>query len=244
MSMFYELMMKKKGIDYSKIPLTFTALENESKVGFFGANSAIYHLQYSTDNGATWQIFADSDTSTINTITLANVGDSVQIKGSIDNSNVASNYVNFVLNTGKVSASGNLYSILDENNYKNITDLSTYNNFCFARLFQNTSALINVDNLILQATKIGNQQYRRMFLNSGITKSPYLPATDILNSYQNMFQGCVNLTEIKIGYTGNFDTGFTDWVNGVSASGDFYYNGTDTTTGVSAIPTGWTVHTF
>lgn len=65
-----------------------------------------------------------------------------------------------------------------------------------------------------------------------------------------MFYGCSSLNSIKIGYTGNFSgTGvptnaFNNWVNGVASSGDFYYGGSDTTTGASAIPTGWTVKKF
>ena len=31
---------------------------------------------------------------------------------------------------------------------------------------------------------------------------------------------------------------------GVAATGTLYYNGSDTTTGVSAIPSGWNVQTF
>ena len=57
-----------------------------------------------------------------------------------------------------------------------------------------------------------------------------------------MFQECFNLNTIKLGYTGNFsEEYFTGWVQGVASTGTFYYNGTDTTTGESAIPTGWTV---
>ena len=60
-----------------------------------------------------------------------------------------------------------------------------------------------------------------------------------------MFDGCSSLNTIKIAYTGSFSTTyFNNWVNGVAASGTFYYNGSDTTTGVSAIPTGWTVQSF
>lgn len=60
-----------------------------------------------------------------------------------------------------------------------------------------------------------------------------------------MFYRCSNLNTITLGYTGNFAgapaTAFNGWVNGVAASGTFYYNGSDTTTGTSAIPSGWTV---
>ena len=48
-----------------------------------------------------------------------------------------------------------------------------------------------------------------------------------------------------MGYTGNFadapTNAFDRWVDGVASTGTFYYNGSDTTTGTSAIPTGWTV---
>lgn len=53
------------------------------------------------------------------------------------------------------------------------------------------------------------------------------------------------LEEIKIGYTGEFSEDyFSNWVQGVASSGTFYYNGSDTTEGDSAIPSGWTVTPF
>ena len=64
-----------------------------------------------------------------------------------------------------------------------------------------------------------------------------------------MFNGCSSLNTIKIAYTGNFSGSgvptyaFNNWVQGVAASGTFYYDGEDTTTGNSAIPTGWTLVT-
>ena len=60
-----------------------------------------------------------------------------------------------------------------------------------------------------------------------------------------MFKGCTNLNTITLGYTGNFADApkfaFNNWVSGVSSTGNFYYNGSDTTTGNNAIPTGWSV---
>ena len=81
---------------------------------------------------------------------------------------------------------------------------------------------------------------------TALTTAPELPATTLANScYQNMFSGCYNLNTIKLGYTGNFanapSSAFNNWVSGVASTGTFYYNGSDTTTGVNAIPTGWTV---
>ena len=86
-----------------------------------------------------------------------------------------------------------------------------------------------------------------MFLGcSSLTTAPELPATTLASScYGGMFSSCSNLNIIKLGYTGYFSTTyFYYWVSGVASSGTFYYNGTDTTTGVSAIPEGWTVTPF
>ena len=58
-----------------------------------------------------------------------------------------------------------------------------------------------------------------------------------------MFDGCESLEEIKmLNFVGTFDTDhFNNWVRGVSSTGTFIWDGTDTTTGDYAIPTGWTV---
>ena len=37
---------------------------------------------------------------------------------------------------------------------------------------------------------------------------------------------------------------FNGWVKNVASSGILYYNGSDRTTGTSAIPSGWTVQPF
>ena len=82
-----------------------------------------------------------------------------------------------------------------------------------------------------------------------MTAAPSLPATTLANScYSNMFMNCSNLNTITLYYTGNFADAPTDafdgWVYNVGSNGTFYYNGSDTTTGVSAIPSGWTVTPF
>ena len=76
-----------------------------------------------------------------------------------------------------------------------------------------------------------------------LTSAPELPATTLAEvCYFSMFQDCSNLNTIKLSYTGDLSTNyFSNWVYGVASTGTFYYNGSDTTTGSSAIPTGWTV---
>ena len=79
-----------------------------------------------------------------------------------------------------------------------------------------------------------------------LTQAPTLPATTLTPyCYYNMFNGCSKLNTITLGYTGNFADApfqaFNNWVSGVASTGTFYYNGSDTTHGASAIPRGWTV---
>ena len=86
-----------------------------------------------------------------------------------------------------------------------------------------------------------------MFRNcTSLTAAPRLPATTLSNScYQGLFYGCSHLNSITLDYIDSFSTEyFNEWVAGVASTGTFYYNGSDTTTGESAIPTGWTVTPF
>lgn len=118
---------------------------------------------------------------------------------------------------------------------------------CYQSMFSGCTALTTPPEL--PATTLAGNCYNEMFYNCvSLTKAPELPAETIVNScYIRMFRGCGSLSEIKLGYTGNFtgdstaEWAFNNWVADVSADGTFYYDGEDTTTGDSAIPTGWTV---
>ncbi|MBQ1759569.1 MAG: hypothetical protein IIZ94_07795 [Prevotella sp.] len=81
---------------------------------------------------------------------------------------------------------------------------------------------------------------------TSLTKSPEICATSIGNwTFDWMFYGCSNLSEIKFHYNGTLSSTYSgDWVNGVAATGIFYYNGSQTARGTSAIPTGWTITPF
>ena len=88
-----------------------------------------------------------------------------------------------------------------------------------------------------------------MFRDSTTLKhGPDLRSTTLGDTYtyDGFFHGCTSLETIRIHYTGNFSPArvFDVWVSDVPATGTFYYNGSDTTRGDSAIPTGWTVEPF
>ena len=112
---------------------------------------------------------------------------------------------------------------------------------CYASMFSSTSLRTAPE---LPSTRLAIGCYNSMFSNcTSLTQAPALPATTLAGEcYSYMFNGCSNLNTITLDYTGNFSNDyFHKWVEGVASTGTFYYNGSDTTTGISAIPTGWTV---
>ena len=184
-----------------------------------------------------------------------------------------STYNKFVM-TGKIAASDSIMYLLKNDGdstttiglycfvylFDGCTSLTTAPNLpatalgsgttCYGSMFRNCTSLTTAPEL--PATTLGQSCYAAMFWGcTSLTTVPNLPATTLANGcYYNMFNGCSSLNSIKIGYTGNFSgTGvptnaFNNWVSGVSASGTFYYNGSDTTRGTSAIPANWTIQTF
>lgn len=97
----------------------------------------------------------------------------------------------------------------------------------------------------LPSTQLAKECYSGMLAGTAITRAPYLPATELVDKcYKSLFSACSDINYVKLAYTGNFNSNFTSWFNSASNNGDFYYNGSDTTRGIDAIPEGWTVHTF
>lgn len=97
----------------------------------------------------------------------------------------------------------------------------------------------------LPATTLETNSYLYMFFNcSNLEDVPFIGASILngTNEFGAMFNHCTNLKHIKLAYTGNFSNShFTGWVNDVAPNGILEYNGEDTTVGVNAIPSGWTV---
>ena len=116
---------------------------------------------------------------------------------------------------------------------------------CYSYMFYGCKSLVQVSKL--PATIAVKNCYYNMFYGcTSLVQAPELSATTLnQDCYYNMFSGCTSLNYIKIAFTGSFSTNyFSTWVRNVSSTGNFYYNGSDTTRGTSAIPTNWTVHTF
>ena len=113
-------------------------------------------------------------------------------------------------------------------------------------MFQGCTGLTEIPENLLPATTLTNYCYTGMFQGcTSLTEIPNLPATTLANyCYQSMFQGCTKLSYIKALFTTTPGSGYTNnWVNGVASSGTFVKNylAEWDVTGVSGIPSGWTV---
>ena len=114
-------------------------------------------------------------------------------------------YNRFVM-TGKISASGNVDTLLNQNGNATLT-LG-----CYYGLFEYCTSLTTAPEL--PATTLANNCYYSMFNGcTSLTSAPELPATTLADyCYNGMFQGCLSLTTaptIKT-YTSGLNNSFTN----------------------------------
>jgi len=133
--------------------------------------------------------------------------------------------------------------------YMNATTVSEKS---FASMFFNCVNLKSAP--LLPAETLAANCYESMFYGCSKLMEIELPATTLANNcYKGMFTACGLLASIKVGYTGSikystasppYDWPFTNWVNGVSSVGTFFYNGVDFARNVNCVPSHWTVSSF
>ena len=113
------------------------------------------NLQYSFD-GETWTPYAIGDT-----LTLSNVGDKVYMKSVGSNEGMASGnaYYNQFVMTGKIAASGNVNSLLEEDDETARTMSLGFFSLC--KLFYGCTSLTQAPEL--PATTLGKGCYEGMF---------------------------------------------------------------------------------
>ncbi len=127
----------KESQSYIDKVLTIVARQANTTVGIVGdydpdwgspGSPPSISLQYSTDNGSTWNSFTVSSTSVEGTtITLPNVGDKVSFKATTTNSQMATTY-NLRFNrfniVGLADVQGNAQSLLNGTDFTSITTLT------------------------------------------------------------------------------------------------------------------------
>lgn len=253
-----------KGLDYNKpydkwihTPFTIEALGSGNITWALGTKT----IQYLKNDGI-WE--------TMNSGTTISVveGDEVQFKGT--NTNYRGNPIS---STGQFNVKGNIMSLTDGDNFENANTVNesafeglfsgcTYLisadylklpvsrlvKSCYNCMFYNCTSLVAAPEFI--ATTLANYCCYGMFKNcSSLTKAPELYATTLVfHCYDSMFFGCTNLNYIKCMAMSNQNSNsISNWVSGVAAVGTFIKNSSIIsdfwTTGVSGIPSGWTVQT-
>ena len=114
---------------------------------------------------------------------------------------------------------------------------------CYQEMFRGCSSLTTAPDL--PATTLASSCYQGMFYSSKLTQSPLLPAETLeANCYKEMFRDCKSLNQITcLATTISATDCLKDWVNAVAAAGTFVKAASATSwpTGVSGIPSGWTV---
>ena len=175
--------------------LCFTAEEAGSTVKLTKVGSAPdVNLQTST-NGSSWNPYTIEDT-----ITLANIGDKVYFKAVGSNTKMGSDaysYNNFVM-TGKIAATGNVNSLLEEDEETARTMSLAGRDNCYFGMFRECTSLTQAPEL--PAMELPQDCCKFMFSNcTSLVKSPEIPAT-ILRGYScsNMFQGCISMVETPV----------------------------------------------
>ena len=97
--------------------------------------------------------------------------------------------------TGNIAASGNVNSLLEEDEETARTMNLDGKNYCYYGMFKNCTSLTQAPEL--PATTLADTCYSSMFTGcTSLIKAPALPATTLANScYYGMFSGCTSLTQ-------------------------------------------------
>lgn len=168
--------------------LTFEALQADCTCAFYNVGLNNPRVFYSRDaqNWTTW--------SAGTPVVLSNVGQKLYVKG--DNasgfSSSTSDYTYFYITGGKVAASGNVNSLLDNDDGSSVNSIP--NNYCYCSLFKSCKLLTSAPKLPVVTLKVAC--YRFMFSDcTNLLSAPELPATTAPSScYSEMFKNCSSLT--------------------------------------------------
>ena len=237
--------------DYSQDYLTIVSLENNNDIAWM-VTQTVYDdwskvISVSTDNGVTWTSYQSTSNVTGTKLATLNTGDKLLIKGN--NTYYGYNYGdqimfgNHFISSGNFTVEGNIMSLIYDDNFIGQTTLSADN--AFSTLFYNCTKLISAENLILPATVLSQRCYKDMFRGCTLlTTAPALSASILVDEcYKRMFMDCTSLNYIKCLAT---DISANDCIYSftynVSNSGTFVKDANTTwPSGVSGIPSGWTV---
>ena len=175
-------------------------LENH---GYFPSN-----IEYSVGTGDWKTLVADEP------IPFGGDKGNLQLRATENLKGTASDYSKYSQiifgNSTKVACTGDIRTLLDYRDFKNVTTRNAL--FCF--LFEGCTVLTSAPDL--PATQLANKCYYFMFYScTSLTKAPELPAETLpYNCYVGMFYGCTDLTSVTMLAPSDQITGdrFIDWL--------------------------------
>ena len=146
--------------------------------------------------------------------------------------------------TGKIAASGNVNSLLEEDEDIARTMSLAGKDFCYESMFDNCTSLTQAPEL--PATTLADGCYYGMFSScTSLTQAPVLPATTLASScYSYMFNECYQLNYIKVMFTNWDDTSATEnWLPENTGTFECPQTLIDNTTErtTSTVPESWTM---
>ena len=163
--------------------LCFTALEEDATISYENAGRNNPDVQYSLDGGKTWKVLVERDRIDLK------AGEKIYFRGNNpDGFSHDESATRFVMQ-GKIAASGNVMSLLDEKG--DLLEIPCDN--CFNGLFSSCTSLVQAPEL--PATKLTRWCYTDMFAGcQNLLVAPELPATTVYEgSYRGMFRTCSEL---------------------------------------------------
>lgn len=191
--------------------LCFTALED----GTFSftiqsgvTTGKVSYISYSVDNGATW-VKTNNVASTEVVITTPTIqaGNKVYWKGfgTAMSYGINANQQTVVSSTGKFDISGDILSLLYDNNFVNY-NVTKNQNYTFYRLFKGTQ-VVDASAMIFPHDAGKTSQYGGMFQNCTelISAPSEIPATtqSVTSCFDYTFDGCTKLVNAPVIKTKN-----------------------------------------
>lgn len=241
---------QKESIDYTE-PFYVENITNSTETLSIkkGSNDATASptltIEYST-NKTVWNTLGTTSWENEITRTLA-PGEKVYLRCNTSSWGGGNSTYGGNLIRGISKAGGNIMSLLYGSNFTgNETNFPSGSTLNFNRLFYYNTTLINVNYLLLPATRLTTGCYANMFEGcSGITQVPTLSAVSLTQTcYYQMFKNCTSLNKVTCYATSgiNENNSTYTWLTGVASTGTFTKTtGVTWPTGTSGIPSGWTV---
>ena len=175
--------------EYANEYFTIESLVDNNQIGIVDSDRP--SIEISTDK-QTWTTVTPNAAPTY--FIELNAGEKVYIKGS-NNAyyNGSWSTKGYFTSTGQFNVSGNIMSLLYEDDFKNKTTIT--GQYVFGYLFYNTN-IKSAEHLVLPSTKLTYNCYEGMFYGcTNLITAPELPATTLESDcYAYMFYGCTLLT--------------------------------------------------